>query len=59
MTTDRTTPEPPDSPEGLADASVGTSRRPAGARPTPGEDRQPSTGTPQGKPVANEQIPKD
>lgn len=57
MTPDRTTPRPAGSSEGLADVSAGTSRRPAG-QPA-GQDRRPSAGTPQGKPVANEQIPKD
>ncbi|ACA14976.1 hypothetical protein M446_0407 [Methylobacterium sp. 4-46] len=45
--------------EGLAESSLATSRRPAGHAPgQPAEPPHPA-GTPQGEPVADEQIPRD
>ncbi len=52
MTDDRT-PDPQPG-EGLADDSLGASRRPAGTG-----TEKPTTGTPQGGRPADEQVPRD
>lgn len=55
MTDDRT-PDPKPG-EGLANDSLGASRRPAGAAPA--GQTKPAAGTPQGGRPADEQVPRD
>ncbi|MET7245930.1 hypothetical protein ABZT49_21500 [Methylobacterium sp. EM32] len=55
MTDDRK-PDPKPG-EGLANDSLGASRRPAGADPAGAA--KPAAGTPQGGRPANEQVPRD
>ncbi|GJD49807.1 hypothetical protein OPKNFCMD_2541 [Methylobacterium crusticola] len=61
MTHDPKPPATPAAGEGLANDSVGASRRPAGhgAEPAAGAKREPASGTPQGGRPADEQIPKE
>ncbi|MGX7705440.1 hypothetical protein [Methylobacterium sp. Gmos1] len=57
MTDDRT-PEPKPG-EGLANDSLGASRRPAGTAPAGAGGPKPAAGTPQGGRPADEQVPRD